>query len=70
MRALTGDLAPQPPNFERIVELNRGPLLTEATPLEPLAPARVGEFLEEGATLVDGRATRDFDGGYVRARST
>ena len=25
--ALTGDLAPQPPNFKRIVALNRGPLL-------------------------------------------
>ena len=30
VRALTRDLAPQPPNFERIVELNRGPLLTES----------------------------------------
>ncbi|MDQ3865207.1 MAG: MBL fold metallo-hydrolase, partial [Actinomycetota bacterium] len=28
VRALTGKLAPQPPNFRRIVELNRGPLLT------------------------------------------
>ena len=28
---LTGKLAPQPPNFKRIVALNRGPLLTEAS---------------------------------------
>jgi hydroxyacylglutathione hydrolase len=65
VRALTGDLAPQPPNFERIVELNRGPLLTEAARLESLAPTRAQELLEEGATLLDGRATRDFDGAYV-----
>ena len=29
---LTGDLPPQPPNFERIVELNRGPLLRHRAP--------------------------------------
>jgi tetratricopeptide (TPR) repeat protein len=37
---LTSELAPQPPNFKRIVALNQGPLLTEATALEPLDPAR------------------------------
>jgi hydroxyacylglutathione hydrolase len=65
VRALTSDLAPQPPNFERIVELNRGPLLTEAASLPPLAPARVNNLLEGGATLVDGRPTRDFDAAHV-----
>jgi hydroxyacylglutathione hydrolase len=63
--ALTGDLAPQPPNFRRIVELNRGPLLTDAATLEPLAPARVEEILEGGATLLDGRSPREFDGLHV-----
>ena len=38
---LTGKLAAQPPNFKRIVALNQGPLLTEAQPLEGLAPPRV-----------------------------
>jgi hydroxyacylglutathione hydrolase len=65
VRALTGDLAPQPPNFERIVELNRGPLLTEVAALDPLAPARVKGLLEGGATLLDGRATREFDAAHV-----
>ncbi len=65
VRALTGDLAPQPPNFERIVELNRGPLLTEPTSLEPLAPARVNDILKAGATVVDGRATREFDAEHI-----
>src|SRR5688572_18916905 len=36
VRALTDNLAPQPPNFRRIVELNKGPLLTEAAALGPL----------------------------------
>jgi rhodanese-related sulfurtransferase len=65
VRALTSDLAPQPPNFERIVELNRGPLVTEPTSLEPLAPARVDEITNAGATLVDGRAIREFDAEHI-----
>jgi hydroxyacylglutathione hydrolase len=65
VRALTSDLAPQPPNFERIVALNTGPLIREASPLEPLAPARVKQLLEDGAVLVDGRDPREFDGAHV-----
>lgn len=62
---LTGDLQPQPPNFERIVELNRGPLLRRAAPLEPLAPARIAELLDAGVTLLDGRVPREFDAEHV-----
>jgi hydroxyacylglutathione hydrolase len=62
---LTGHLAPQPPNFKRIVELNRGPLLSEAAVLDVLTPARVKEMLEGGATAVDGRAPREFDGVHL-----
>ena|SRR5919109_3414190 len=62
---LTRDLAPQPPNFERIVALNRGPLLTEAAPLEPLAPARVKEVASGGATVLDGRPSLEFDAGHI-----
>jgi hydroxyacylglutathione hydrolase len=65
VRALTSDLAPQPPNFKRIVGLNRGPLLTESAALEPLAPARVNELLENGALLLDGRPPREFDAAHV-----
>ncbi len=63
--ALTAEQTPQPPNFERIVELNRGPLLTEATTPEPLLPARVQELLEAGAVLLDGRDQREFDGAHA-----
>jgi hydroxyacylglutathione hydrolase len=65
VRELTSQLAPQPPNFKRIVELNRGPLLTAAVTLEPLSPARVKQMLEAGATLLDGRAPREFDAAHV-----
>ena len=62
---LTSELEPQPPNFERIVELNRGPLLTEAVRLEPLAPTRALELVENGATLIDGRDPRQFDAAHA-----
>jgi hydroxyacylglutathione hydrolase len=65
VQELTSDLAPQPPNFKRIVELNRGPLLTDAAELRSLAPARAREMLEQGATLLDGRAPREFDALHV-----
>ena len=65
VRALTGSLAPQPPNFKRIVALNRGPLLTDAAPVDALLPAAVHSRLEAGATLVDGRDTRAYDAAHV-----
>ena len=65
VQELTSELAPQPPNFKRIVELNRGPLVTEVQPLELLAPDRTQELLDGGATLIDGRTPREFDAAHV-----
>ena len=65
IRELTADLAPQPPNFKRIVELNRGPLLEDTPVLDPLAPHRVQELIDSGATLLDGRPPREFDAQHV-----
>ena len=65
VRRLTAEPAPQPPNFEWIVELNRGPLLAHAAAPEPLSPARARELLDGGATLVDGRDPREFDAAHV-----
>jgi len=62
---LAAEQTPQPPNFERIVELNRGPLLTEATLPKPLLPQRVKQLVEAGAVLVDGRDQREFDAAHV-----
>ena len=65
VRALTGSLARQPPNFKRIVALNTGPLLTEAAPVDTLLPAAVRERLDAGATLLDGRDTLAYDGAHI-----
>jgi glyoxylase-like metal-dependent hydrolase (beta-lactamase superfamily II)/rhodanese-related sulfurtransferase len=65
VQTLTTERTPQPPNFERIVELNRGPLLTEANPLEPLLPERVKQLVEAGAVVIDGRDEREFDTAHV-----
>jgi hydroxyacylglutathione hydrolase len=65
VRELTANLSPQPPNFKRIVELNRGPLLSESVSLEALAPARVKELVQKGAVLIDGRSPREFDTLHV-----
>jgi hydroxyacylglutathione hydrolase len=65
VRALTGDLAPQPPNFERIVALNRGPLLTESEAPDAILPAAAAQRLDAGATLLDGRDTLGYDGAHV-----
>ncbi|WP_047864652.1 MBL fold metallo-hydrolase [Rubrobacter aplysinae] len=65
---LTAEQAPQPPNLERIVELNRGPLLTEAAQVDPLLPRRVEELSRDtrsGAVVIDGRDQREFDAAHV-----
>ena len=48
----------RPPNVERIVALNRGPLLPAPRPLEPVGDAN-------GATIVDVRPARAFAEGHV-----
>ncbi len=65
VETLTAEQTPQPPNFERIVELNRGPLLTEIATLKPLLPQRVEELVEGGTVLIDGRDQREFDAAHV-----
>ncbi len=65
VQALTQHLAPQPPNFGRIVALNRGPLITTATPVPPLTPERVAAAIGSGAILLDGRLPREYDRVHV-----
>ena len=65
VRTLTAEQTPQPANFERIVELNRGSLLTEVAPGEPLLPERVEELVDAGAVLIDGRDQREFDAAHI-----
>jgi rhodanese-related sulfurtransferase/glyoxylase-like metal-dependent hydrolase (beta-lactamase superfamily II) len=58
-------LPPQPPNFQRVVALNRGALVTTAPPLQPLAPLQVERARAAGALLVDVRTPYQFDDAHV-----
>ena len=58
-------LAPQPPNFAAIVELNRGPLLTDAIEVPPLSAYQVDELRSRGAIIVDARASEEFDAAHI-----
>jgi glyoxylase-like metal-dependent hydrolase (beta-lactamase superfamily II)/rhodanese-related sulfurtransferase len=64
VRELLAEVQPQPPNFERVVELNRGPLIEDARPPEGLAPARVADRSADGV-LLDGRSPREFDAVHI-----
>jgi glyoxylase-like metal-dependent hydrolase (beta-lactamase superfamily II)/rhodanese-related sulfurtransferase len=58
-------LGPQPPNFKAIVELNRGPLVTDAVELRSLAPGRVEELRQAAAMLIDVRTDGEFDDAHI-----
>ena len=58
-------LGPQPPNFKAIVDLNRGPLLTDGVELLPLAPRQVELKRRSGALLVDVRTDLQFDDAHI-----
>jgi glyoxylase-like metal-dependent hydrolase (beta-lactamase superfamily II)/rhodanese-related sulfurtransferase len=58
-------LGPQPPNFQAIVNLNRGPLLTDGVHLLPLAPREVQQLLAEDALVVDVRTDLQFDEAHI-----
>jgi|SRR5579875_2779390 len=58
-------LGPQPPNFKAIVELNKGPLLTQGVELLPLAPRQVEQKRRDGALLVDVRTDQQFDDAHI-----
>jgi hydroxyacylglutathione hydrolase len=62
---LTAKLPPQPPNFERVVAMNRGALVTAAPQLMPLAPLQVERVGADGALLVDVRTPYQFDDAHV-----
>ena len=58
-------LGPQPPNFEAIVELNRGELVTEGVEAMPLTPRQVEQKRARGALLVDVRTDLQFDDAHI-----
>ena len=58
-------LGPQPPNFEVIVGLNQGPLITTGVEVLSLAPRQVEQHRAQGALLVDVRTDLQFDDAHV-----
>ena len=58
-------LGPQPPNVAAIVELNRGPLLTEQPAPPALAPGELARRQADGALVVDVRSDREFDAAHI-----
>src|SRR5215217_2668357 len=54
-RRATSGLRPQPPNFENIVALNRGPLSVISIDVHPLTPRQVDQACVDGALVVDVR---------------
>jgi len=65
VREAIAGLGPQPPNFEAIVALNRGPLLTQGVEVLALAPRQVEQKRAEGALLVDVRTDQQFDDAHI-----
>ena len=65
VRRAIGSLAPQPPNFRAIVELNRGREPASTVDAHPLAPRQVELKRAEGALLVDIRTDLQFDDAHV-----
>jgi rhodanese-related sulfurtransferase len=63
--AAVARLGPQPPNFQRIVGLNRGPLLTSGVEVPPLYSHQVQIKRDEGAMLVDVRTDLQFDDVHI-----
>ena len=63
-RVIAG-LGPQPPNFEAIVALNRGPLVKEVTDAHPLTPRQVMQAREAGGLVVDVRTELQFDEAHI-----
>jgi glyoxylase-like metal-dependent hydrolase (beta-lactamase superfamily II)/rhodanese-related sulfurtransferase len=65
VRQATAALRPQPPNFENIVELNRGPLAVESVEVHPLTPRQVDQARADGALVVDVRTALQFDEAHI-----
>jgi rhodanese-related sulfurtransferase len=63
--ALTGGLPPQPPNFQQIVGLNRGPLVDGTPHYEALTPRELDARQNAGALVVDVRTDREFDEAHI-----
>ncbi len=60
-----GSLGDKPPNVEKIVALNRGPLVEDFGTPAPLTPHEVEEAVAAGACVIDGRTNEEFDESHI-----
>ena len=60
-----GSLGDKPPNIERIVSLNRGPLVDEFGHPAPMTPHEVEQAVAGGAAVIDIRTNDQFDEAHV-----
>jgi hydroxyacylglutathione hydrolase len=67
VRRATDGLGPQPPNFQNIVALNRGPLVMDTVDTHPLTPRQVQQAERDGALVVDVRTELQFDEAHIPA---
>jgi hydroxyacylglutathione hydrolase len=58
-------LGDRPPNVERIVALNQGPLLEQLGTPAPLTPRAVEVAIAEGSALIDARTNEQFDEAHI-----
>jgi rhodanese-related sulfurtransferase/glyoxylase-like metal-dependent hydrolase (beta-lactamase superfamily II) len=63
-RAIAG-LGPQPPNFQAIVAINRGPFVRGGAHADPLTPRQVEQHERSGALVVDVRTEVQFDDAHI-----
>ena len=61
----TANLPPQPPNFQNIVAINRGPLLRDSVEVHPLTPRQVATAQRDGALVVDVRTDLQYDEAHI-----
>ena len=58
-------LSDKPPNVERIVNLNRGPLVEHFGTPQAMTPHEVEEAVAAGACVIDGRTNEEFDESHI-----
>jgi hydroxyacylglutathione hydrolase len=58
-------LGDRPPNLEKIVALNRGPLVESFGTPQALSPHEVEEAVAAGAVVIDGRTNEQFDEAHI-----
>lgn len=58
-------LGDKPPNVERIVSINRGPLVEHFGTPQAMTPHEVEEAVAAGACVIDGRTNEEFDESHI-----